>query len=561
MQDETAKVEVEQLKNAIELLYTSMDDYLFLHDFTNDYGYIAPNALERFNIPTSEHNNVLENAEKTIYPGDVKAFMRDVQQLMNGEKDIQDADYRMLDKKGNPVWVNSKGYVIRGSDGKPQLLIGCINEIGKKQIADNVSGLLGEVGLQRETVRHSLDCEFGFVMRLGIDNFKEINENRGLDYGDMILRKTAECIETVISPKQKLYRVVADEFVIFDFETADVKEARKLYKKIRRAIDNFIENNFYEVFFTVSAGLLDLSAIEEKNYSNLMKLSEFALNEAKMRGRNRYYFFDQDDYDRFCRKRDLIQVMRRSVNHGCKGFETYFQPIVDMKTGKMSGAEALLRFHSDYFGDVTPYEFIPLLEETGLIIPVGKWVLYQAMKACDEIQKTIPEFSVSVNLSYIQVLKSNVLDEILNGVEKYHFHPGSIIIELTESGFIESNDTFVEFCDRLQKNGVMLALDDFGTGYSNFHYLYNLNPNSIKIDRDFTYKALHSDYERNLLKHIIEMAHGIHLKLCIEGIETKEELNKIREIEPDFIQGYYFGKPCNFENFKEQFVNETAKKG
>ena len=190
-----------------------------------------------------------------------------------------------------------------------------------------------------------------------------------------------------------------------------------------------------------------------------------------------------------------------------------------------------------------------------MIIPVGRWVLHQAMHACQKIQKTIPDFRVSVNLSYIQVLKSNVLAEILVGVEKYDLKPGSIVIELTESGFLESDETFIKFCDELREVGVLLALDDFGTGYSNFHYLYNLNPDSIKIDRSFTVKALSNEYEKNLLRHMIDMVHSIDLKLCIEGIETQEEFTRICEIEPDFIQGFYFGKPCPYEQFHWQYIS------
>ena len=178
------------------------------------------------------------------------------------------------------------------------------------------------------------------------------------------------------------------------------------------------------------------------------------------------------------------------------------------------------------------------------------------MAACSKIQQYIPDFRVSVNLSYIQVLRSNVLNEILDGVSHYNLKKGSILIELTESGFLESNANFISFCDGLRKHEIPLALDDFGTGYSNFHYLYNLSPNTIKIDRSFTLKALNNDYEYNLLKYVVDMTHSIDLKLCIEGIETKTELDKICEMKPDYIQGYYFGKPCALEQFLDDFIEK-----
>ena len=198
----------------------------------------------------------------------------------------------------------------------------------------------------------------------------------------------------------------------------------------------------------------------------------------------------------------------------------------------------LLRFNSEETGFISPVEFIPLLEESGLIIPVGRWVLEQAMIACSEIQKFIPEFKVSVNLSYIQVLKSDVLSDILYYMDKYHLQRGSLLIELTESGFLESDDNFIKFCEGLKEHGIPLALDDFGTGYSSLNML----------------KMMKNEYEYNLLRHMSDMTHSIDLNFCIEGIETKEELDKICGIDPDYIQGYYFGKPSPFHQFMDDFI-------
>lgn len=544
-----------QIKEVINILSPSVDNYLYVLDVQNDVYYISVNALERFPIKEQEFQNVLETLKKFVYPSDVEILQDDLNQLLRREKNFHNLQYRWINREGDAVWINCRGSVLLGEDGEPVFLVGCINEIGQKQKADNVSGLLGESSLQQEISNHQGKCNSGFMLRIGIDNFKEINENKGMGYGDMVLRKTAECIASVISSKQKLYRIVADEFVILDFSKKGAEEAEKLFNKIRWKISLFIEENQYEVFFTLSAGVIDFAKIKPESYSDLMKWAEFALNEAKDKGKNKAYIFNEQDYEGFLRHRQLIQIMRQSVNHNCKGFEAYFQPIVDIKEGRLASAETLLRFRTEETGMVSPGEFIPLLEESGLIIPVGKWVLHQAMKACREIRKTIPDFSVSVNLSYIQVLKSNVLDEILRSVKHYGLKPGSIVIELTESGFLEADANFIGFCNGLRENGIPLALDDFGTGYSNFHYLYNLSPNTIKIDRSFTLKALKNNYEFNLLQHMVDMTHSIDLKLCIEGIETEEELKKISEMGPDYIQGYYFGKPCPLKQFLNDFVN------
>lgn len=554
MLEKFARISGEQYKSVIQILNPCMDDHLYILDMKNDFYCISASAVERFDIPAAEIDNASVKLMEFTYPDDRAALQEDIRQLSAKEKDFHNMQYRWLDREGEAIWINCRGRILHDEQGEPEFLIGCINEIGKKQKADNVSGLLGEFSFQNEVKGYEEQRLEGYILRLGIDNFKEINENKGMNYGDMILKKTAECISSLVTGRQKLYRIVADEFIVVDFE-GKVEEAEELYREIRKKIEEFIVGIGYEVFYTISAGILNLEDVENQGYENLMKLSEFSLNEAKNRGKNTYYTYLKSDYMDFQRKRKLIHIMRQSVNQNFVGFETYFQPVVDIKEGSLYGAETLLRFNAEETGFISPVEFIPLLEESGLIIPVGKWVLEQAMKACSEIQKTFPNFRVSVNLSYIQVLKSDVLSEIIEGIDRFGLKKGSIIIELTESGFLESDANFIHFCNGLQENGIPLALDDFGTGYSNFHYLYNLNPNTIKIDRSFTLKALNNDYERNLLKHMVDMTHSIDLKLCIEGIETKVELDKICEMGPDYIQGYYFGKPCPFASFMSDFVS------
>lgn len=547
----------EQFSAVIDVLAPCMDNYLYIMDLKNDTYCISESAAERFMIPSNCFTDASQFFKKVVYSPDYAELNTDLEQIQNKEKDFHNLQYRWLDKEGNPIWINCRGRVLFDGNGDPEFLVGCINEIGKKQKADNVSGLLGESALQEYFTDELIRRERGFLLRIGIDNFKEINENKGMNYGDMILKKTAEAIEKAVTEKQKLFKVVADEFVVVDFEETDREAALEKYQKIQRKISAFIIENGYEVFYTISAGVVYFEDIVNQNYDNLMKLAEFALNEAKERGRNKCYIYQKADYSAFQRRRDLIRIMRQSVNNGFEGFAAYFQPVMDIKQNKLTGAETLLRFNTKETGFVSPMEFVPLLEESGLIIPVGKWVLEQAVNACNEIQKSIPGFRVSVNLSYIQVLKSNVLKEIIEVAEKYQLPNDSILVELTESGFLESDENFIEFCRGLKEHGIPIALDDFGTGYSNFHYLYNISPNTIKIDRSFTLKALQNDYEYNLLRYMADMTHSIDLNFCIEGIETKEELDKICGISPDYIQGYYFGKPCPFEQFMQDFV-QTA---
>lgn len=548
------RISVEQFKNFIKILKPCMDDYLYIYDLQNDYYCISQKATERFDLKETEFHQVLDHHAEFVYPDDLELIVEDVNQILSGEKDFHNLQYRWMGKDHKPVWVNCRGRVMFDEEGKPEFLVGCLNEIGKKQKADNLSGMLGESSLKNDIKQRKEKRLHGFILRIGIDNFKEINENRGMEYGDTVLQKTAECIRAASSEDQKLYRIVADEFAVVDFSDRTVRDVHRLYNKIRWKVNLYIEENGYEVFYTISAGILMFDSLTNQEYFNIMKLSEFSLNEAKASGKNKSYIYDRKDYHNFLRKRDIIRIMRHAVNHDFKGFEVNFQPIMNLNENRMLSAETLLRFSSEEMGRISPGEFIPLLEESGLIIPVGKWILRQAMKACKMIRRIIPEFRLNVNLSYIQILKSDVLKEVMFALKEYELPPESIMIELTESGFLEQSDNFVRFCEGLKKYKIPLALDDFGTGYSNFHYLYNLNPDIIKVDRSFTLKALNNDYEYSLLRHMVDMTHSINLKFCVEGIETQQELSKICQMRPDYIQGFFFGKPCNLLSFLTDYV-------
>lgn len=569
----------EQMEYIVELFNPCMDDYLYVFDLQKDCYKISKHATERFLLPGDNFDDAAKAHHTFVYSEDQSRLDDEFRRIMSGEIVFHNMHYRWLDRAGKPVWINCRGRVLNDADGKPHFLVGCINEIGQKQKADNVSGLLGESSLSAYVEQFEDGLPDGFFLRIGIDDFRDINGDFGMEYGDYILKSTADCIAENIKPSQRLYRILADEFMVVDFSGGDMEAATELYKNIRKSLDTFIEENGYKSVFTISAGAVD-TAKTSGTYENIMKLSEYALNTAKDQGKNRCYIYMQEDYDVFLRKKQITRQLHHAVNHGFEGFETYYQPIVDTKTRRLVGAEALMRFSMPercedgetkkeavcvgedghdadekvHWERISPVEFIPLLEETGLIILAGKWMLHQAISTCSRWQKYIPNFRININLSYVQVMKSRVLTEILTALRLYGLEPSAVGIELTESGYLDTNTHFQKLWDGLKKNGVLVILDDFGTGYSNLHCLGDLRPNYIKIDRSFTLKALNNQYEHDLMTQIITMTHKLDLTICVEGIETEDEFAKISELDPDYIQGFLFGKPQPAEEFYENLI-------
>ena len=544
----------EEYRNLIDGFAPCMDDYLYMCDLQKDMYYISPRALERFALPDNYFTDVIETHRLFVYEEDVDVLVDDLKKVVAGEKNVHNIEYRWNGKDGQPIWINCRGRVMNDREGKPAYLVGCVNEIGKKRKADNISGLK-EVSSIAETLQtFSRVANSGYILHVGIDDFKSINESFGHEYGDFILKSVAECISASLNVGEEVYHVTADEFLVVSYLTDDEIEGKELYDRIRVNVDKFIEKNRYQTVFTISGGILSCKKMSGMEYHELIKLSQFALSQAKKSGRNQVYFFEETDYEKFLRERMLVSTIRESIASEYEGFEVFFQPIIKGSNDKMPhGAEALLRYTLPTGEKVSPVEFIPLMEESGLIIPIGKWVLQQAMQFCQRVQEYIPNFSVSVNVSYVQVLKSAFIVEFFKMLQDHGMSPSSITIELTESGQLDGSVMIHKVWNNLRQYGVTIALDDFGTGYSNLMNISDMSPNVVKLDRGFTSKALKNDFERNLMANIIYMVHSLGLSICVEGVETEEELLSIQALGPDFIQGFYYGRPSPADVFIETF--------
>lgn len=548
----------EQIEAVIQLFNPHMEDYLYIMDIEHDYYRISKHAVDRFMLPSDSFYDAVNAHNLFVYEDDRAMLAEDLAEIVQGKKKSHNLHYRWIDKSGTPVWINCRGQVVEGADGIPRYLIGCINETGKKQRADNTSGLLGEQELSSFIRSVGNQPVSGFLMRFDIDDFSSINSTCGMDFGDYVLNKVAGCISGCLTEQQHLFHVVSDEYMVVDFSSHTTKDAVSLYKEVRKSIRAFIDSEKYKSVFTISAGILGINN-QVADYANYMEYSEFALKQTKNHGKNSYYIFNETDYETFLRKRRITMALHHAVSHDFEGFDVHYQPIVDCNTYEILGAEALMRFSiPDKEGNksevISPFEFIPLLEESGLILPAGNWILDRSIATCSELQQYIPEFRMNINISYVQVMKGNILKEILSAATRYQLNPKYIGIEITESGYLDSNPHFLKLWDGIKKNGVTLILDDFGTGYSNLHCLSNLNPTYIKLDKDFTNKAMRNLYDHELMVKIIEMAHILNLKICVEGVEEKEVLAELQKINADYIQGYLFGKPYCKDEFCEKFL-------
>ena len=547
----------------LEIIAECMDDYLYVLDLQNNKMEISQSALDRFIISETQMRNAKQEIMSAVYEEDRAMFEKHMQAVMDGKEKVHDIHYRWLDKNGLPVWVNCRGVVIDDEDGKPGYLVGCLNETGNQRRADNVTGLLGGMEFCDYLRSQKKPVTTGFLMHIGIDDFAAVNGTHGSNYGDYVLKSVADCMKECLSGNQRLFHLIADQYVIVDLDSTSRDDAIQLKKKIGEKIDEFIISEKYEVVFSVSAGVIDASTVAE-GYEECRKKFEFSLKKAKQMGKNNIYFYRQEEYERFQRNGRIISALRNSIANGCEGFEVYYQPIVDCVSGRVIGAEALMRYTmvtEEGKEWLSPVEFIPLLEKTGLIIPAGRFVLNEAAKMCREIQQYIPEFRVNVNIACYQIEHGKIADKILTAVRDNGLTPDHICIEMTESGFMDMTPAFCKFRKVLEENRIQFVIDDFGTGYSNLHCISDMNPGYVKIDKDFTAKAMSCERDYELFKKIIEMVHSIGIRICVEGIEKEDWHLKMKKLQADYLQGYFFGKPCEKRKFMEEFVCNPHNNG
>ena len=541
-------------EDLIELFAPCMDDYLYIIDLQKNTFKISQAAVDRFMMSGNSFDDAVNSFQYFVYKEDRSMIAEDLQCIIEGKEKDHNLYYRWLDKNGMPVWINCRGKVIDDKDGKPHYLIGCVNEIGDTQRADNVSGLLGERELHSYISSHVKDSSSEYLIHIGIDGFNAINGTLGVNYGNYVLKSVADCINSCLSDNQKLYHIVADEYMIIDLESHTKDDVMLLQKKICKKIEEFIISEKYKVVFTISTGIIYAKMLL-KYYDEYRKIAVFSLKQAKSMGGNGVYFFEKEDYELFLRKEKIKSELRNAVANGFEGFDVYYQPIMDCDSGHVIGAEALMRFsmYQDKKKEpVSPVEFIPLLEETGLIIPAGRYVLDKAVSMCHEMRQYIPEFKINVNISYIQMVKSDIWKDILSSIKQYDLPPECLCAELTESGYTDMTPYFYKLRKKFEEKNIQFVLDDFGTGYSNLHCIVNMKPNYVKLDNNFTAKAMSNARDFELLKKIVEMVHSVNIKICIEGIEKEEWYQKLKEIHVDYLQGYLFGKPCE----KNQFINK-----
>ena len=404
----------------------------------------------------------------------------------------------------------------------------------------------------------------GALMFIDLDDFKHINDGLGHQYGDVLLQQIAAGLQSIVGLRGKCYRMGGDEFVAIVMPDM-FSELERIANKVKDMFNKPWYLMETEYFCTMSMGIA-VFPDDSKDVHEIIRLADIAMYESKKNGKNGYTFYDSCSKLNTARRLDIENSMRQAVTSGIEEFVVFYQPVVDVRTGECSSCEALVRWDSKALGFMGPGDFIPLAEYLGLITSIGDYVLEEACRQCRYWNEHgIPDFHINVNLSVVQLLQKDVAETVARILKKTGVNPKNIVLEITESFAINDMDRVLDIIKGIKKLGPRIALDDFGTGYSSLNYIKQLPLDIIKVDKTFIDDIVEDEYAQAFIKLIVELSDTIDTDIIVEGVENEAQLNILKELGVDYIQGFYYGKPVpayEFEklNFRGRIGYENADK-
>lgn len=525
------------IQTFLDMLSLSTGDFYFFYNKSEDSIRFSENSLREGDFfRKCAQGCSLEDWRKGVDERDLPRLRWTMDELVAGRAEVYSVNYRSKNGQGRTIWVNSRGSVYRDQDGSSMYMLGRLTVSGRAREKNDGPALLAEMRRLREGLQ---PCR---LMLVGVDRLRDINLKSGRSFGDAVLRDVRYVLGDETG--RPVYRVNGDWFAV-NLPGADEARVKDVFHRMSYRMRGQC---------SLSGGCVGYTEYHVADEQLLFQYAEIALEAAKAEGRGHLRFFTPEDYESQLRSLELQEALRDGVEQDFAGFSICYQPQVECGTHRLYGTEALLRFSMPGRGPVSPEEFVPILEKSGLIRRVGLWALGRALEDCRRWRHIRPELRVSVNMSYIQLEDDALEQEVLDLVEKSGLPGSALTIEITESLRLSDYLRLNRFFSRWKKAGIELSVDDFGTGYSNLKRLGEMDVDEIKIDRSFVQGLPHSAYNHRLLANILELADGSGIRVCCEGVESREELGLLESLSPALLQGFYFSCPLTREEFEARWI-------
>jgi len=385
------------------------------------------------------------------------------------------------------------------------------------------------------------------VMFLDLDNFKNINDSLGHSVGDQLLIDVTKRLKAMLREEDILARLGGDEFILVLPETKE-EGAREVASKMIKTMARPFQIEKYELVTTISVGIA-IYPSDGKDLETLLKNADAAMYRVKQATRNDYCFFTREMQARSVRSLELLNALCRALERN--ELQLYYQPQIALQDERLIGAEALLRWQSPELGIISPAEFIPIAEESGLILSIGEWVIRTAVRQSKAWEDAgLPAVVIAVNLSAVQFRHPNLPDMVSTILDEAGLPAANLELELTEATTVDDPQSAIAVMDKLHERDIRMSIDDFGTGYSSLSYLKKFNVHKLKIDQSFIRDISMDADDRAIVTAVINMANSLGIHTIAEGVETASQLKFLREHGCDEVQGYYFSKPLSTDQFE-----------
>jgi diguanylate cyclase (GGDEF)-like protein/PAS domain S-box-containing protein len=549
-----ARKALEDSEQRYALAVAGANDGLWDWDLKKNTIYYGSRWKSLIGFSENEISDSPEEWMKRVHPEDREGLKASITAHLAGRSAHLEAEYRMLHKEKAYRWMLTRGLAVRDAQGKATRLAGSQTDITDRKRAEeelarqafydpltdlpNRALFIDRLSQTVKRAKRRKDTRFATLF-LDLDRFKDVNDSLGHAIGDELLKAIARRLEASVRPGDTVARLGGDEFTILLDELKLPEDAIEVAERIQSELKQPFVLSGQEIFTSVSIGIAPGTVSDDPE--DLLRDADTAMYRAKERGKACYEVFDATMHSRAVARLKLETDLRRAIER--EEFKVYYQPIVSVRSQEIVGFEALARWQHPTEGLVSPAQFIPLAEETGLIIPIDLWVMKEACQQTKKWQGKWSSLAINVNLSSKHFSQPGLLASVEKVLEETGLEPGRLRIEITESVILEDVPRIADALRRLKELGVRLYLDDFGTGYSSLSYLHRFPIDAVKIDRSFVGQLGQKGEPAELVRTITTLATNLNMGVVAEGVETEGQLERLRALRCERVQGYYFSKP------------------
>ena len=550
------------------------NDGLWDWDLVTEETYYSPRWMEIMGVSHEEGKKPCRNCWfERIHPEDKETVIDELNAHLQGETNHFENEHRVLHGKDEYRWVLIRGLAVKDESGKALRIAGSLTDIDERKLAEaklehdavhdaltglpNRKCLMNRLARSIERKRHNKSYGFATLF-IDLDRFKTINDSMGHQAGDELLLSITEKLQKVVRPSDMVARLGGDEFVVLLESVTDQQLVEQIADRIQVELQQPINIGGQEIYSSASIGIV----LGTNNYDtpdDLVRDADMAMYRAKTKGKARFEIFDPQVHAGAVSQLQLEIDLRRAIER--REFVLHYQPIISLVSEVMIGFESLIRWNHPERGMVPPNDFIPVAEETGLILYIGQWVLFESCRQMREWQdkyNLAEPLIVSVNLSARQLEQKDLIMQIEHILYETRFEARNLKLEITESVIMNNAEQAAETVKQLREMGIRVSIDDFGTGYSSLSYLHHFPIDTLKVDRSFINRIGAEKENGEIVQTIINLAYNLGMEVVAEGVETAEQLEFLREIQCGYCQGFFYSRPLN-SVAAEEMIGDLAQ--